>query len=125
MPFNILDKIEDRLNAILERCKCSNTGEDIAPGLTGFQASSQKANPCSILDIEVPKDTTYYHNGENEYPDVGDTVFTDPQGTIPLVTSDLPAFPTAPAFQGDAAHTAEPAGMPTDENGVVLSFTCR
>ena len=49
--------------------------------LTAFLSNtSSPRNPCTIAS----SNTTFYHNGSNAFPVVGDIVYSDSAGTTPL-----------------------------------------
>lgn len=48
--------------------------------LTGFLISSEQDDECSYTEFDTDK--TAYHNGNGQYPVIGDTVYSDQFGTL-------------------------------------------
>lgn len=81
--------------------------------VTSFMAGSvQNDDPCLAESTET-FDIQLYHNGEGEFPEVGDTIYTDESATIPRTV----AFAY---FDGLSSN-----GVQVDENGVSQAYTCR
>lgn len=88
----------------------------IAEGLTAFQAGelapAASGNPClAELTTEFP--LTFYHNGEQDNPQIGDTIYTDPQGTTPRTVNF--------AYGNELGSV----GVQVSEFGVSQAYTCR
>ena len=90
--------------------------------LTAVSGSEVLADGCVSPPLELT--TTYYHDGEEETPQLGDTVYTDPAGTMPLQTSML-------SGTGGEVYIEGPSGpvggifVRTDNEGVSILWTCR
>ena len=116
--FNILKRIERTLNAMIKKCKCST--ESI---YTTFNLSTLTDYGC-VPSTEPPLDQTIYHNGEAADPQIGDTIWTDPAGTIPLVSPSASDM----YYLGDLSGLGSGDGanwILTDENGIVVSYSCK
>lgn len=107
------------LNAIIKQCEMGEVS------LTGFQGSSLRADPCLVDGLGLIVDTTYYHNGANALPTVGDTVFLDSAGLIPLDTSTLEPFDEEPTHQGTGILMSDSNALVTNSEGVSGEYTCR
>jgi len=139
--YSVTD-IASRVNALTVGCKCcdeqssgelttttttttaapTTTTTTTALTLTAFLGTATTASNCVWPNFFEEATTTYYHDGLNPTPAVGDTVYVDSEGTIPLVTSELPGSPLAegiPQAQGPYVGTVESGSFGTDLEGVV------
>lgn len=110
-PINQVKRISNKLNLVLRNCSfgCPGEEDDETPvvTLTSFTANLD-GDPCFLDAMTFP--TTLYHNGEEEYPLVGDTIYSDAAGTMPLTFENF--------------QTSLPSGVVTDGNGVSSNFSC-
>lgn len=111
-----LKTIGCRFDAIIEACQ----GEESL--YTAVNGSEVTADGCISPPLELT--TTYYHNGVNEVPELGDTIWVDAAGTIPLQTSLLSGTGGEVYMEGESGEVGA-AFIRTDANGVSILWTCR
>lgn len=75
-----LQAIDCTLQGIIDVCDA----EPVSP-YTEFNVSSATGNACITPDL-TPFDLTLWHDGEGEYPAIGDTVYSDAQGEVLFTT---------------------------------------
>lgn len=81
--------------------------------ITGFLGGSLfNDDPCQAEFTET-FDIQLYHNGEGEFPEVGDTIYVDAQGTSPRTINF--------AYFNGLVNV----GVQVNLEGVSESFTCR
>lgn len=95
---------------------CKFVGGLESSNLTMFNVSTLTGDACMVPDLS-PFDNRLYHDGEGNYPEIGDTVFTDAAGTILAVNIGT----------GGNGHlqNADLSYLETDLNGEVTLITCR
>lgn len=90
-----------KLQGIIDSCAAPLSN------LTSFNASSNMGN-CDVTAPSYPD--VYYHDGEGEYPQIGDSIYSDPLGenlvTDTIIVSD------------------EPNNVPINLEGMVTAFNC-
>lgn len=87
-------------NEIISNCTIVNP-------LTAFTVNTIE-DACIGIAGDFP--VTYYHDGANPYPQIGDRVFYDSIGTSPVTSSTF--------------ITSEPSGAQTDLNGYLVVLDC-
>jgi len=85
------------------------------PTLKAFQASAG-LDGCA-RDVSAPLVKTYYHNGQGNIPQLGDTIYIDEAGTQPLDTKLL-------GGQIRCYANGENNWHQTSREGVVITYPC-
>jgi len=109
-PVDVIKRILHKTNRILNEC-------DFCSGSSGLTLKSFQYNdlvdPCVPFAAET-FESTLYHNGANDLPVLGDTIYLDAEGTE-----------VAALTNGVIENGLEPYGFDTDSEGVSVVFTCR
>lgn len=118
--MGILINIERKLDAILKKCKCKSSNTNPI-ALTLFNYGSETAYGCAA-SFAPELDTTGFHNGEGVYPAIGDSVFQDAAGQIPIPDTGINHH-----YLGDVegGGFTNPSNWMEIENGIRDSYNCR
>ena len=85
-----------------------------AASLTSFSSSTGGKNQSSVCSFGSVNQT-YYHDGSNALPIVGDTVYSDSAGTTPLAENNY-------KLNALGSYHIEDAGVGNPATGVVDSL---
>lgn len=89
----------------------SNTGFSFTPSCpTSLTAFTVNTETDSCVGSAASYPVTYYHDGANSYPTLGDTIYSDALGNNPVVSGNF--------------VMSSPAGVTTDVNGISIAFSC-
>jgi len=81
--------------------------------LTAFNLSTSTGIACFSPDLS-PYNVTWYHNGANAYPEIGDTVYEDAAGLTPGITTN-----------NNERQMANLSYLLTDGSGIVQPIACK